>query len=932
MNVQIRCFFTTLFLLTAFFVTNAQTVYTMGATTGSVTTCNAIVYDNGGASNNYGAGRNDWLTIYPGNGAVTIRFMEFNVLPTDTLYIYNSSDPNNDPYPLQIGGRAVNWVNNSNPIQIGEQQTAATIQNPNGALTLHFVSAANSTTASGFELQITCEQPCQRIYTQIDFANTVPTPHFDEELNDGYYYMDFCPGDTLRFSCYGEYVDNDYSYHQSDVNTTFNWELEGEEYSGVNFRTVSSVFTPGRGSEVILNLVDQRGCHSMTPVAIRVRGSADPLTSVPSLTDVCQGTEIPFVVSYDANVGNIVVGHVGATQESSLTVDSTVFIPDGPNCATECYSSSVNFTSFPANATVTSASDILAVRLNLEHSFIGDINISLVCPNGNSALLMPDHNDVNNYAFFGIYYEPDGSYCDASDNPQGTGWNYCWSENSNYAQLVGNCYDDANVGNMVETTVDSSNVAARLQYYQPTQSFSSLIGCPLNGLWSIRICDTWGSDNGYIFEWELSLDPSLMPQSWTYDVGIESVAWSGGNITETSDSTAVALNDQAGVYTYTFTLTDEFGCEYSRDLPVTVVQIPEPALPEELSICTGSESATLDVNDNYTGNPNLVDYSWNNGASGEIISVSDTGLYTVDIVTYNADRSVSCFVSDTVYVSLQPMPVADFVVSPASGCAPLSTTLHQNCSFVDGLPHTEFPLSYQWTVTNSTNTVVFTSRDANPSLTLQLQGLYNVQLIVSTSGGCSDTIYREDVLNVYAQPHASFVATLISAGIEGGAEYDFSNTTDVSIFGAGDVVTWNWNYGDGQSSEAFEGPHTYEESGNYTIVLSVETGDGCGDSTYQSIRIPTPFYFYIPSGFTPQGDGINEVFLPQGYGFDENTYEMSIYDRTGRMLFHTTNVNQGWDGSIKGKKVPIGSYVYHIQVYDKDGEGHIYKGVVTVIK
>ena len=88
MNVQIRFFFATLFLLTAFFVTNAQTVYTMGATTGSVTTCNAIVYDNGGANNNYGAGRSDWLTIYPGSGAVTIRFMEFNVLPTDTLYIY----------------------------------------------------------------------------------------------------------------------------------------------------------------------------------------------------------------------------------------------------------------------------------------------------------------------------------------------------------------------------------------------------------------------------------------------------------------------------------------------------------------------------------------------------------------------------------------------------------------------------------------------------------------------------------------------------------------------------------------------------------------------------------------------------------------------------------------------------------------------------
>ena len=112
-------------------------------------------------------------------------------------------------------------------------------------------------------------------------------------------------------------------------------------------------------------------------------------------------------------VATIIVEPVGSIQESSLAVDSMVFIPDGPYCTTQCYSSSVNFTSFPPAATITQASDILGVRLNIEHSFIGDINISLICPNNHSVLLMPDHNGNNGY-YFGLYYEPDGSYCNAS--------------------------------------------------------------------------------------------------------------------------------------------------------------------------------------------------------------------------------------------------------------------------------------------------------------------------------------------------------------------------------------------------------------------------------------------------------------------------------------------------------------------------------------
>ena len=383
----------------------AQTEYTMGVSGTDITTCNAIIYDNGGANGNYGAGRDDWMTIHPTGGAVAIILDEFDVALTDTLFIYNGTDPDNDTVPFMIGSLATYWVNNSNNFVQGDLQVSATIQNPTGAITLRFVSAANSETGGGFKLTVSCAEPCQRIYANIDFENSAPQPHFDEELNDGYYYVDFCPGDTIHIAAYATYPDNDYSYHQDQTTTYFDWSF-GQ--SGNGQTDLYYLFNEGQGYDLTLSLRDQHNgnvCFGQQPIAIRVRGSKDPFHSASLLDDVCQGTEIPLLVSMDS-AANITVEPVGSTQESSLSVDSTVFIPDGPNCTlgTRCFSSAVNFTAFPPGATITSASDILAVRINLEHSYIGDISIALKCPNDRTALIMEQPCAANTGKYFGQPY------------------------------------------------------------------------------------------------------------------------------------------------------------------------------------------------------------------------------------------------------------------------------------------------------------------------------------------------------------------------------------------------------------------------------------------------------------------------------------------------------------------------------------------------
>ena len=107
-------------LISLFLLSQAQTSYNVGGGTSTVRTCNAILYDHAGTGN-YSGGRDDWFTIYPNSGAVNLLFEEMDIAVTDTLYIYNGENQAAETVALMIGGRATNWVNNDNPIQIGDR-------------------------------------------------------------------------------------------------------------------------------------------------------------------------------------------------------------------------------------------------------------------------------------------------------------------------------------------------------------------------------------------------------------------------------------------------------------------------------------------------------------------------------------------------------------------------------------------------------------------------------------------------------------------------------------------------------------------------------------------------------------------------------------------------------------------------------------------
>ena len=78
---------------------------------------------------------------------------------------------------------------------------------------------------------------------------------------------------------------------------------------------------------------------------------------------------------------------------------------------------------------------------------------------------------------------------------------------------------------------------------------------------------------------------------------------------------------------------------------------------------------------------------------------------------------------------------------------------------------------------------------------------------------------------------------------------------------------------------------------------------------------------YVPSAFTPNNDGDNDIFLPVFNSVDSKRYNFKVFNRWGELLFETTDINEGWDGSHKGQKVPQGIYIWKVAYKEKEGFG-----------
>ena len=218
----------------------AQSTVLMGSQS-SINSCGFIIYDDGGQSGDYAANVDQTLTIYsndPSNGCVMVEIQNLDIDSTDTLIFYDG---------VGTGGTELHRINNTNYDPTATFRYAATIQNSTGALTVRFISDSAGGGA-GFTLFASCMAPCQRVEIHLDTIQSSHKPHIDPD--DGYYYVDVCPYDTVHFVAYCDYPDNNFSYPQSHALTTFLWDFDLSEVDSLGLTAIDHYFTPGRGYDV----------------------------------------------------------------------------------------------------------------------------------------------------------------------------------------------------------------------------------------------------------------------------------------------------------------------------------------------------------------------------------------------------------------------------------------------------------------------------------------------------------------------------------------------------------------------------------------------------------------------------------------------------------------------------------------------------------
>ncbi len=278
-----------------------------------------------------------------------------------------------------------------------------------------------------------------------------------------------------------------------------------------------------------------------------------------------------------------------------------------------------------------------------------------------------------------------------------------------------------------------------------------------------------------------------------------------------------------------------------------------------------------------------------------------SGQFTVSLTVTTANGCVdSVHRTVTVYV----MPDANFIAS--SVCQDSVMMFNNTSSVSNGT------LSYDWDFAGQG-----TSTDEDPSFTFNGFGNFDVELIATTSNGCADTMVKTVV--VHPTPTADFIAN--DACLNEKSVFE-----DRSTVPTGAITEYFWNFGDSTSSDIEDPTHTYDQFGNYQITLMATNAFGCKDSlTSEWVKVELPARVFIPSAFTPDGDGINDVF--QVVSNYHTKFSGAIFNRWGNEIFRFNDASDSWNG--KNGAIPMipGVYVYRFNIDDKE-----YVGQVTLIR
>ncbi len=475
----------------------------------------------------------------------------------------------------------------------------------------------------------------------------------------------------------------------------------------------------------------------------------------------------------------------------------------------------------------------------------------------------------------------------ATVNPAGGagGYTYVWAPSGGNAATAPNIF-----AGMYTCTITDANGCSLTQTFNITEPQTVILSQgPITNV------DCFGNATGSA---ALNNNGGTLP--YTY-------AW-----TPNASTTNSASNLLAG--SYAVVVTDANGCTASITLTVTeppLLTLQASAAPN--TICSGT---AVNLSTNAGGGVQPYNYGWLPGplvGANHTVNPTATTTYTAAVTDANG-----CTASSTALVTVNPVPTATFTSDVVSGCTPVCVNFSDNSTVAAPGVIT----AWEWDFGDGSPI----DNSQNPNHCYTLPGTYTVILQVKTADGCIHVVTMTNYISAWVVPVAAFTASPQPTTIFN-ADIFF---TDLST----NAAQWQWSFGDvfGSSSTDQNPSFTYLEPNCYAVLLDVTSSNGCTDSATLDVCLDGDVAIYVPNAFTPNGNGLNEVFIPYTYGIDAQKYEFWIFDRWGNQIFHTTDINAGWDGTLNSTKCQIDTYVYRVYAWDILGNPHKVIGGFSLIR
>jgi gliding motility-associated-like protein len=662
--------------------------------------------------------------------------------------------------------------------------------------------------------------------------------------------------------------------------STWSWYFGDPNVTNDSSNVQNPTYTyPAPGSYTVTLTAGTTPCPSTFTTVVTVHGLP---TSSYVYNQICGGQTVNFTATSTINVGDTIATYAwnfgdpgsGGNNTSTLSNPSHTFSTSGTFTVTLITTSTFGCTN--------TSTQVLTVGPTPVAAF----SATTVCTNSPMLFTNNSQNSANWFWNFGDPLATNDT--SLLQNPT-----YTYTTPGTYtvtltAEPASNCYDTA----QLIVTVAPGPVAA----------FAAPAVCEGT---STTFFDQSAISSGSITDW-----------SWDFGT---SASGDTSNLQNPGFTYPVA-----GTYTVTLTITSNNGCTTTLTQPVTINANPTANFSAN-TVCIGSPTQFTDLS--IAGSGNLTVWGWDYGDGSPFgAGQNPTHTYTNDS-TYNVtlvvQNSNGCLDTILLTAVTAPQPVVVFTADTFQGCPPLCVNFQDQTAIASGSI-----TGWTWDFGDGSPQ----SFTQNPSHCYPITGVYTVTLTTTSNNGCVQTLVFPNMITVYPEPLAAFSASpMVTTVSQTHVEF-----TDLS---QGSPVSWFWDFGDGatlndtSNTQHTSYDYTQEYGSNYTVHLEVANVYGCTDDTSLEIIVQPEFTFYIPNAFTPNGDGINDVFFGTGIGIAK--YEMWIFDRWGNLIFTCTDLNQTWDGTVQGASgdlCQIDTYVWKVAITDVFDKRHKYIGHVSLIR